>query len=131
MTATLRRRITDAIASHRARAKAVGQTIDYGADDLQALVADALSKPCPYCRYPITETSFSVDHDTPTSRLGSFAMRNLVVCCKACNTKKSALTGQEFKDLMAMLRGWHPSAQTDILRRLMAGGGTWKRGKRK
>ncbi len=130
MTATLKRRIADAVASHRKRAKAVGLELDYDGGDLLALVTTALAGSCPYCRGPMSETSWSIDHDTPTSRRGSFCLWNLRAICKRCNTIKGAMTGEEFAALMALLRELHPDAQTDVMRRLMAGGGTWKRGKR-
>jgi len=122
MKSTLRKRIRNALDSHRRRAKAAGQTLDYTAADLAERVSEALRRPCPYCGEPLTERTWSCDHATPTSRGGSFAFRNLVVCCRRCNEVKGALTGRELGQLQKCVAGLPVEASSDVFRRLRAGG---------
>lgn len=49
---------------------------------------------CFYCRKLIGR--FHIDHKTPLSRGGSNWPSNLVCACARCNTKKQALTAEEF-----------------------------------
>jgi len=121
MTA-LQRRIKEIYRHHRQRASAVGQPLDYTAVDLGELVQAALLRPCPYCRCLVTELPtaniWSVDHRVPTSRGGGHRYRNLLVCCKTCNTRKADLTEEEFRALLALVYSWPPAAQVSMERRL-------------
>ncbi len=131
MSATIDAKIRSAIRHHRERAAAFGLTIDYSSSHLRELVVQALGAPCTYCGVPIVETTYSIDHDVPTSRRGSFRLDNCVVCCDRCNTIKGALTGDEYRLLVALFREIHPDAEADLRRRLMASGGRWGRDKKK
>jgi hypothetical protein len=44
----------------------------------------------------LAELNFSVDHRDPTSRGGSFSIRNTDIVCLRCNQIKGALTRAEF-----------------------------------
>ncbi len=121
-TPTFDKRTAAAIQSHRTRALAAGQIIDYSLDELRRLVADAQQLPCPYCRRRLTDAGFSVDHSTPTSRGGSFALWNLQVTCKQCNLTKGALTHEEFSSLWVVALSWQSAGRLDLMSRLRAGG---------
>lgn len=120
--ATLRKRIHNAVDSHRRRAKVHGQALDYDVHQLADKVAEALQNPCLYCGMPLIDSTWSCDHDTPTSRGGSYALWNVLVCCKRCNELKGQLTGTEFHDLLGFLADLPAEARADVLRRLRAGG---------
>ena len=51
---------------------------------------------CAYCARPLI--LFHVDHKTPMSRGGSNTPPNLQLLCPACNTAKSNLTDEEFRE---------------------------------
>ncbi len=120
-TATFLRRTANSLASHRRRARQADARLDYGLEDLRALVADALDHPCPYCGDTLRDGTFSCDHADATSRGGSFRLDNLRICCRRCNEAKGALTDEEFCELLAVVRGWPAQARQDVLRRLRAG----------
>jgi 5-methylcytosine-specific restriction endonuclease McrA len=117
----LRQRCRRALADHRARAKADGVTLRYGLADLEALARAELQ--CAYCRLPVG-WDFQIDHRTPTSRGGKHALSNLAVACARCNQIKGKLTEQEYRELLALARAWHPAAAEDLLGRLRSG---WRR----
>lgn len=48
----------------------------------------AAAKRCPYCNAKLTAGVKSLDHVTPLVLGGEHSMRNLVVCCLNCNTRK-------------------------------------------
>lgn len=48
----------------------------------------ALAKRCPYCNLKMKTGEKSLDHVTPLVLGGEHSMRNLVVCCLDCNTRK-------------------------------------------
>jgi hypothetical protein len=62
------------------------------------------------------------DHRTPTSRVVDYRLGNVACCCTVCNEAKGLLTADEFSQLLALLRTWHPRAGSDVLARLRAGG---------
>ena len=65
---------------------------------------------------------FAFDHQTPTCRAADYSLGNLAVCCRPCNEAKGLLTAAEFRQLLALVDGWHPRARQDLLARLKAGG---------
>lgn len=128
--AALRRKCSRLLSSHKQRAKQLGQALDYGLDDLIALVSD--SPQCAYCKMPLG-LDVSIDHQAPIARGGSLGLWNLVACCRPCNKAKGQLSRPEFEQLLELLKDFHPAAQQDVLRRLRAGGKRYegKRGPRR
>jgi 5-methylcytosine-specific restriction endonuclease McrA len=116
------RRTYDAHRSHLRRAREVGAALDYDLERLRQFVAQAVNRPCPYCRRLVVDENFACDHRQATSRGGSFRLENLLVCCQRCNEIKGCLSQEEFTALLAFLALWPERAQADVLRRLRAGG---------
>jgi 5-methylcytosine-specific restriction endonuclease McrA len=81
-----------------------------------------LSKRCPYTGELITVRNFSVDHDVPVSRGGTFWFANLRIVSRRGNEVKGKLTRDEFMHLLETLDAMNPAAKQDVLRRLRAGG---------
>lgn len=48
------------------------------------------SRPCCFCRRPLTMASATLDHVTPRSEGGGFSKRNLRLSCKNCNQERGA-----------------------------------------
>ena len=113
-----------ALAEHRRRARADGVTLPYGLAELLQLAGGTVQ--CGYCRLPVG-FDFQVDHRTPTARGGKHALGNLAVCCRTCNERKGRLTEAEFRQLLELARAWHPAAAEDLLGRLRAGWGRYRR----
>lgn len=114
-------RARNAFYSHRRRAREAGRTLDYTAIDLAVTVARLIGVPCPWCEQPLTAKSFSFDHDQPTSRGGSYAAANVLICCTRCNKLKGAMTTYEFIRLQALLDEFPPDIKRNTLARLLAG----------
>jgi hypothetical protein len=57
---------------------------------------------CHYC-FKFLSNGFTVDHETPLSRGGTYALENLVPCCRECNGQKDNMTAEEF----ALARAFH------------------------
>ena len=115
------RRTSACIRRHRQRAQEAGQFIDYGLEQLRELVKGAMSSGCFYCREPITESNWGADHETPTSRGGSYCLWNVKIVCRACNEAKHILTADEFSALWEPRREMSEDSRKSILRRLRAG----------
>jgi 5-methylcytosine-specific restriction endonuclease McrA len=123
MTATadpIRRACSAALSHHRARAKADMQALDYGLADLERLARR--TQACPYCGAVLSPGVLTFDHFAPLARRADYRLCNLVAACAACNAAKGALSGDEFKALLALLRTFHPAAYGDVLGRLRSGG---------
>jgi 5-methylcytosine-specific restriction endonuclease McrA len=118
--AALRRRCRAALYEHRRRARADRQVVRYGLRDLEDLARD--NPTCAYCGCLLSAATLSFDHATPTSRAADYTLGNLAVCCGRCNEAKGLLTAEEFRQLLVLLRTWHPRAGADVLGRLRAGG---------
>lgn len=118
---TFDRRTRNAIESHRVRAREVNQTLDYGLDELRCKVREAQQLPCCYCGVTLTDSNWSCDHATPTSRDGSYNLWNLEICCSNCNTTKGILTHEEFSQLLAIMSDWPSRARVDVRCRLLKG----------
>jgi 5-methylcytosine-specific restriction endonuclease McrA len=127
--ASLLRRCRAALAEHRRRARRDHQgALSYGLADLEALARAAPR--CAYCGALLDAATFTFDHARPLARVADYSLANLVVCCRLCNEQKGLLTGAEFRQLLALLRTWHPRAGADLLARLRAGGRRYGRGRR-
>lgn len=116
------KRTASSFSSHKRRAKEAGVALDYTLDDLRELVRDALVTPCPYCWRTMTAATFSCDHETPTSRGGSFSIGNVCAIDSDCNQAKGNLDAEEFALLWVALRQMSSDGRTNVIRRLRAGG---------
>ena len=65
-------------------------------DVLQALKLNDLN--CFYCNDKIDYKNWQLDHFNPRFNGGKNEVKNLVACCKWCNTMKNALCGNSFID---------------------------------
>jgi 5-methylcytosine-specific restriction endonuclease McrA len=125
----LRRRCRLAWRHHRARARALGQGLDYTAGDLEQR---ALSTPCcAYCQRPTSFGDLTWDHEHPIARGGALGLANLRLTCSRCNRLKGQLTLREYLQLTGLLAGLHPASAADLERRLLAGGRAYAGGRRK
>src|SRR5205823_15002594 len=89
----------DAYQLHKRKARAAGQFVDFGLEDLRAYVLNNLGdRRCPYCRGPILVNNFALSPKIPPERGGSFAFHNLVVTCADCEKAKGVLDYIEFKE---------------------------------
>lgn len=114
--------------SHKKRAKKDGQQLDYGLDDIRALVGELPC--CDYCGNPVDWT-LQLDHRTPPTRdPRAHRLANLCVCCVRCNQMKGQLTAAEFLALLDFLEGLHPVAHQNVMCRLIAGGQLYARRKK-
>lgn len=52
---------------------------------------------CPYCYKTLPISEASRDHKQPKSRFGNNNPKNITICCRHCNSEKSALTPEEYK----------------------------------
>ena len=50
---------------------------------------------CYYCESKFPKTELTMDHIVPVGRGGLSTKGNVVVCCKACNSKKGSKTAAE------------------------------------
>jgi 5-methylcytosine-specific restriction endonuclease McrA len=108
------------LAHHKARAKAVGQILDYTEDDLRRLIE--ATPTCRWCRLPVGYDNLQLDHLHPTGRGGQHALHNLCVACSRCNKLRGLLTEAETEHVLEFLRDIGPAAREDLERRLLAGG---------
>lgn len=46
---------------------------------------------CFYCRKPLLLEDATIDHITPKSKGGSYALENLVAACRPCNQEKGSM----------------------------------------
>jgi 5-methylcytosine-specific restriction endonuclease McrA len=125
--AALRRRCLAALREHRRRARADRRALDYGLADLEALAR--ASPCCAYCGTLLLPGAFVFDHAMPTARICNYGLANLRVCCAGCNTAKGIMSEAEYHQLLDLLRGFHPRAGGDVLRRLRAGGARYATGR--
>ena len=59
---------------------------------------------CYYCHQKFSKENLTMDHVKPVIRGGKSSKTNVVVCCKACNSKKKYLTPVEMT-MQAMTLG--------------------------
>jgi hypothetical protein len=88
------------LASHRQRARAEGQILDYTLPDLVEMLRRNLC--CRWCRSPLSYGDVTLDHILPLSRGGKHALANLAVVCGRCNRLKGVLSGTEFEALLQL-----------------------------
>jgi hypothetical protein len=107
--------------AHKRRARLAGQALPYALADFRQFVSFRLDDGCYYCHVPLTVRLFSLDHEQPTSQGGSFEITNQRVCCAPCNKYKADLTGDQYRELLALLHTWPAVVQRRFLARLTAG----------
>jgi len=56
----------------------------------------AKAKTCPYCWQPMKSQDKSLDHMEPLSRGGWHSVRNVLVCCIRCNSRKHDTPWEEW-----------------------------------
>lgn len=106
----------------RHRARAAGDAIDYGLEDLRALVRNNFGeRHCYFCRGPIAADNFAIVPRIPPERGGGFGFHNLEVVCAPCGRAKGALDRIEFHELHDLLRSWSPFVRRYFLARLGTG----------
>jgi 5-methylcytosine-specific restriction endonuclease McrA len=103
---------------HRSRAKRDGAALNYNLDDVRQLLE--AHPTCSYCRMPLSFAAY-LDHRQPLARGGQHHLDNLAVCCTRCNSVKGQLSEAEYRELLALVTHWHPTARQDLERRLISG----------
>ncbi len=73
--------------------KRFNETIDYN-DVVRALKINDFK--CFYCNDKIDFKNWQLDHFFPRANGGKNESKNIVACCKWCNTMKNALDGHSF-----------------------------------
>lgn len=86
---------------------------------------------CEYCRMFLLIGEVQLDHATPVSRGGSYALENLVCACKRCNQTKGELTQEEYTALLLKLDELEAFPQTYVLKclRMIGLGARLQRGR--
>ena len=104
------------------QARRRGKRLDFTAVRLRLLAIEALDKPCTYCGEMFGLGCFGVVWDIP-ARPGwpGFTLANVTVPCIACANGKGSLSGDEWRDVVAALRGADPAAARDTLLALASG----------
>jgi 5-methylcytosine-specific restriction endonuclease McrA len=73
------------------------------------LIGEKFNFECGYCGKKLVIDSenhhknknhLTVDHLTPLSRGGADSAKNLVICCKSCNSSKGTKTAEEYKNFI-------------------------------
>ncbi len=59
---------------------------------------------CHYCRKRFHPDELTMDHIVPIIRGGNSTRRNVVPCCKECNSKKKYLLPVEWQDYLTKIR---------------------------
>ena len=73
---------------------------------------------CIYCLEDLTPKNASLDHNIPLQREGPDSFDNYDFICFPCNRAKGTLTGQEYKDLIAVLQALGKYTRDLVLRKL-------------
>jgi len=116
----LRDKCRRAMSNHRSRARKDGETLNYTQGDLEALAKS--QQTCTYCGVPLG-WDWQWDHYEPVARSSqAHRLSNLVLCCQSCNKIKGALSGDEFRDLLDLLKTFDPRGAADVRMRLKLGG---------
>lgn len=77
---------------------------------------------CSYCRDKITDKTFSPDHTVPLERGGSAGLENInVACCKACNTVKGRMDGEEYEAFRQFLDSISSEAASHLVAAVKTG----------
>lgn len=74
----------------------------YTPDETKTMQNVRLMQPhvCYYCKIELKEEDITLDHKLPVSRGGETIEENLVIACKACNSEKSDMTEEEYKNYL-------------------------------
>lgn len=109
---------------HRRWARSIGKILHYHLEEFRTFIESRLAdRHCPYCRAVLRPADFRLEHKVPINRQGRFQLKNLVVCCVACQKAKSVLDDTEFRDMLAVLSTWPKPVERHFLARLRAGTG--------
>ena len=77
---------------------------------------------CEYTGELVKLDDIQIDHKTPVSRGGSFAVDNLAITSGQVNQWKGELIDNEFSSLLELLNQFEPVAKKNVLSRLRSGG---------
>jgi hypothetical protein len=112
--------------THCRHARRAGVAVDYTVEELRQLVQRKLSASgCPYCRKELTASTFALTYKNPPRRGGRHGLVNLIVCCTRCRAIKGMLDGQEFQELLVMMRNWPEAVRHWFVARLLRGRGRY------
>ena len=91
----------EVIRSHQRNNKAKRRAAEgsHTAADIRRIYAEQEGR-CAYCSVEVGEY-FHVDHIIPLARGGSNWPDNLCIACETCNTRKRAMTGDEFRKVIS------------------------------
>jgi hypothetical protein len=115
------------LSHHKSRAQAVGQVLDYTADDLRRLIEAAPC--CRWCKLPVG-FDLHLDHLYPVGRGGKWSLHNLCIADSRCNRLRGILTEAETLHLLEFLADIGPIARQDLERRLLHGGKRYGKGEK-
>lgn len=90
------------------------------------LARTRLPDTCRYCAEPLSLKTISLDHMIPITRGGGNAPANVQFICRRCNTRKGALTHEEYNQLLSFLT-YHAEMKQILLRRLGMAGYIYRR----
>lgn len=71
---------------------------------------------CEYDHVELVDSDAGFDHNVPIARGGSFGLDNIVICHKLHNSAKGELTGDEYKQLLAVIRKWEDKGEKFLTR---------------
>ncbi len=72
---------------------------------------------CFYCQQPVARDQVTLDHIVPLIRGGQSTRSNVVLACKACNSRKKYLLPMEWEEYLRAMRlstGADPAAMTAV-----------------
>lgn len=108
----------------RLERKKNGPTLPFTKEEYRAKVLAAMGGKddgfikCRYCSGFVSLEEVASDHEMPLSRGGSPGLDNIGLPCKRCNSRKGALTPDEFLALIRFLEVEIPLGRLDVLERL-------------
>jgi len=106
-------------AIYRHQTERAGKVLTYTLGNFRAKIAGA--EHCLYCKTELHPSTFGADHQIPLSRLGSWELDNIGICCMDCNMVKGPLTADEFTALLACLEEFPTAIAQHTRSRLKAG----------
>jgi hypothetical protein len=125
MLQLLKSRVQSALDRLRVESHKQDVQLDFTHARLALLVIEQLDRPCDYCGGILAVADFGIVQDLPhgvrVGHPGGFGLANLRVCCGACAHAKGWLSGSEWRDVRAALRGADVGASREALAALALG----------
>lgn len=72
------------------------------------------ARKCPYCDQPLNSRNKALDHMVPLSKGGMHGLRNVLICCRRCNTRKH---DKDFGVWLSMLDDQVQQRMTEVYRK--------------